>query len=69
VRRLLAAVCALAAVAWPSAASADLPVVRIDASRAIPNEPKVGARLHMRGYRGRIRIETRGQSSQAFPKK
>jgi CotH kinase protein len=52
----------------PAAASAAPPVVRIDASRAIPNEPKIGAQLRMPGYRGRIEIETRGQSSQRFPK-
>jgi len=56
------------ALAAPAAAHA-LPVLRIDAPRAIPNEPKIGATLRMPGYRGRIGIETRGQSSQQFPKK
>ncbi len=50
--------------------AAGLPLVRIDASRAIPNEPKVPATLLMPGYRGRIGIEQRGQSSRRlFPKK
>jgi hypothetical protein len=45
-------------------------VLRIDTARAIPNEPKVAARLSMPGYRGRIGIELRGQSSRRlFPKK
>jgi hypothetical protein len=59
----------LAAGAAPSSAEAALPVVRIDSQRAVPNEPKVRARLAMPGYRGRIGIELRGQSSQQFPKK
>jgi hypothetical protein len=65
-RAILLALAALLAV--PASAPA-LPVLRIDAPRAIPNEPKVGATLRMPGYRGRIGIETRGQSSQRFPKK
>ena len=56
------------ALAAPPASAAGLPVVRIDTPQAIPNEPKVDARLRMRGYEGRIAIERRGQSSQAFPK-
>ena len=63
---LTAAACAAAAA---PAAHAAVPVLRIDASRPIPNEPKVSASLRMPGYRGRIGIETRGQSSQMFPKK
>jgi hypothetical protein len=60
---------ALAAACLPTPAAA-LPVLRIDTPRAIPNEPKVGARLAMPGYRGRIGIELRGQSSlRLFPKK
>jgi CotH kinase protein len=60
----------LAGLAVPSPAAAALPVVRIDAARAIPNEPKVPARMRMPGYRGRIGIEQRGQSSRRlFPKK
>ena len=55
--------------ASPRPPRAALPVLRIDAPRAIPNEPKVGATLRMPGYRGRIGIELRGQSSQRFPKK
>jgi len=51
------------------ARAAELPVVRIDAARAIADEPKITARLRMPGYRGRIGIERRGQSSQQFPKK
>jgi hypothetical protein len=43
-------------------------VLRIDAARAIPDDPKVPARLRMPGFRGRIAIERRGQSSQMFPK-
>jgi hypothetical protein len=57
-----------AALAAPAPALA-LPVLRIDAPRAIPNEPKVAASLRMPGYRGRIGIELRGQSSLQFPKK
>src|SRR5687768_17633167 len=55
------------AAAAPAAAAP--PVVHVDAPRAIPNEPKVAAALRMPGYRGRIGIEVRGQSSQQFPKK
>ena len=62
-------VAGLAAGVAPAPAAAALPVLRIDAKRAIPNEPKVRARLAMPGYRGRIGIEVRGQSSQQFPKK
>jgi CotH protein len=66
---MTAIVAALTLVA-PEAAAADLPVLRIDAARAIPNEPKVPARLRMPGYRGQIGIEQRGQSSRRlFPKK
>jgi len=44
--------------------------MRIDVARAIPNEPKVPARLRMPGFDGRIGIEQRGQSSRRlFPKK
>ncbi len=64
---LLAAVLA-ATAATAAAAQAALPVLRIDAARAIPDEPKIPARLRMPGYRGRIGIELRGQSSQRFPK-
>jgi hypothetical protein len=68
--RLLLAVllCAIGAGAAPAGAAAALPVLRIDAARAIPDEPKAPARLRMPGYRGRIGIERRGQSSQQFPK-
>lgn len=59
---------ALGALAAPARA-AELPVLRIDAARAIPDEPKVRATLRMPGYRGGIGIETRGQSSQMFPMK
>jgi CotH kinase protein len=55
------------AAAAPAAAAP--PVVHVDAGRAIPNEPKVAATLRMPGHGGRIGIETRGQSSQQFPKK
>jgi hypothetical protein len=57
------------ALAAAAPAVAAPPLVHIDARRAIPNEPKVPATLRMPGYRGRIGIETRGQSSQQFPKK
>src|SRR5687768_944094 len=67
-RLILMAASAVTGVAEPARA-AELPVVRIDAARAIPDEPKVDARLRMPGYRGRIAIERRGQSSQQFPKK
>jgi hypothetical protein len=65
-RRLLALVPVVAALAAPSAASAQLPVVKIDVNRSIPDEPKIPATLRMPGYRGRIGIERRGQSSQRF---
>ncbi len=68
-RWIIPILAAAAGLLAPAAASADLPVVRIDAAREIPNEPKIGAQLRMPGYRGRIEIETRGQSSQMFPKK
>jgi hypothetical protein len=68
-RRLLLIITLCFAGAAAPAGAADLPVLRIDAKRAIPNEPKVGARLRMPGYRGRIGIERRGQSSQRFPKR
>jgi hypothetical protein len=58
----------VAVLAAPGVAHA-LPVLNIDAPRAIPSEPKIGATLRMPGYRGRVGIETRGQSSQQFPKK
>jgi hypothetical protein len=46
-----------------------LPTLRVDGPRAIPNEPKAAATLRMPGYRGRIGIERRGQSSlRLFPK-
>ena len=72
--RLLLQLVALLVTAAGAAAAAPaaqaVPLLRIDAARQIPNEPKVAARLRMPGYRGRIGIETRGQSSQAyFPKK
>jgi hypothetical protein len=63
-----AALVALATTAEPAAA-AELPLLRIDSARAIPDEPKVRAHLRMPGYRGRIGIERRGQSSQMFPKR
>jgi hypothetical protein len=63
-----AALVALATTAVPASA-ARLPVLRIEAARTIPDEPKVRAQLRMPGYRGRIGIEHRGQSSQAFPKR
>jgi hypothetical protein len=66
--RTLPLAAALALLTAPTAAAAP-PVVRIDAPRAIPDEPKVAATMRMPGYRGRIGIETRGQSSQQFPKK
>ena len=68
-RRLLALVPLVAALAAPSVADARLPLLKLDSRRAIPSEPKVPATLRMPGYRGRIEIETRGQSSQIFPMK
>ena len=68
-RRLLALVPVVAIFAAPSVADARLPLLNIDSRRAIPNEPKAPATLRMPGYRGRIGIETRGQSSQIFPMK
>jgi hypothetical protein len=65
-RWLLALVPVVAALATPSVAGARLPVLKVDANRSIPNEPKVRATLRMPGYRGRIGIERRGQSSQQF---
>jgi hypothetical protein len=67
-RIAVTAIVAIAAFA-DTAAAADLPVLRIASPRAIPDEPKVRAHLRMPGYRGRIGIERRGQSSQMFPKK
>jgi hypothetical protein len=67
-RIVIAALIALATNAEPAAA-AELPLLRIDSARAIPDEPKVRAHLRMPGYRGRIGIERRGQSSQMFPKR
>ena len=68
-RWLLALVPVVAALATPAVADARLPVLKIDSRRAIPNDPKVPATLRMPGFRGRIGIETRGQSSQRFPMK
>src|SRR5688572_31589978 len=65
-RSIFLAFAALAAL--PAAAHA-LPVIHVDVPRAIPDEPKVAGTLRMPGYRGRIGIEVRGQSSQQFPKK
>ena len=59
----------LTAAGTASPAQGALPVLRIDSSRPIADEPKVGAVLRMPGYRGRVGIEHRGQSSQQFPKK
>jgi hypothetical protein len=65
--RILLALLLLATVA-PARAAA-LPTLRIDAPRAIPDEPKLAASLRMPGYSGRIGIERRGQSSlRLFPK-
>jgi hypothetical protein len=50
-RWLIAALLAVAAFAERAAPAAALPVLRIDAAREIPNEPKVPARLRMPGYR------------------
>ena len=71
VRRLVVAVSIAVAcsVMGASAASAELPSVRIDAARAIRDAPKVAAGVRMPGYSGRAGIELRGQSSQMFPKK
>jgi hypothetical protein len=67
VATLLAALAA--AAARPAPAAAALPVVHLEVGRAVPNEPKIGARMRMPGYTGRIGIERRGQSSlRLFPK-
>jgi len=69
-RWLITAILTGLALGAPQTAAADLPVLRVDSARAIPNEPKVPARLRMPGYRGHIGIEQRGQSSRRlFPKK
>jgi hypothetical protein len=62
-------VAAMAPALLPAAAHADLPAMKIQARQAIPDAKKTAATLRMDGYRGRIAIETRGQSSQQFPKK
>jgi hypothetical protein len=67
-RTLLIAVLLLGAAVEPARA-AELPVLRIDLAREIPDKPKVAARLRMPGYRGEIGIERRGQSSQQFLKR
>jgi hypothetical protein len=69
VRRIVAAALVAFASAGEPAVAAELPVLRIGGPRAIPDEPKVRAHLRMPGYRGRIGIERRGQSSQMFPKR
>ncbi len=77
---LPAAVAALVTLTAPAADAAPLrsklPVVTIKTSGAIPDDPKVAARVRVidrpsgrRGYVGRAGIETRGHSSQQFPKK
>lgn len=73
-RALAALLLAGAALAGPAAgALARPPVVDIRVARAIPDDPKIPARLRVTGpdsrYRGRAGIELRGHSSQMFPKK
>ena len=71
-RHALVPLAALAVLAPGPTAAAALPRVVIDAPRAIPDEPKVTARMKVggrRGYVGRVGIEIRGSSSQLFPKK
>jgi hypothetical protein len=67
-----------AATAVPAAQAAELrsklPIVRIGTSKPVPNDPKIAARMRIgdrgrRVYAGRAGIETRGHSSQLFPKK
>jgi hypothetical protein len=80
----LSAATAAAGDAKAATLRSKLPLVVIDTSRKVPNEPKVAARVRVidgpgrrpnrpsdRGnvYAGRGRIETRGHSSQLFPKK
>ncbi len=64
---------AAAATAQAGASAASLPAVRLTTTRAIRDEPKVRVRVRLRrpsgGYDGWGAIETRGQSSQSFPKK
>jgi hypothetical protein len=69
VTRLLCGVAACLAVGVSAPAAAALPVVRIGTPRAVPDGPKLPARMAMPGYRGRVGIETRGHSSQRFPKR
>jgi hypothetical protein len=70
---LLTISAAFAALAAPASAPAALPRVHLEVGRAIPNEPKVGGSMRVRGpgrdVTTRIAIETRGHSSQQFPKK
>ncbi len=79
--------CAVAVPAWGQVPSftSNLPIVVIDTQgRAIPDEPKIVARMGIidngegvrnstgdpfNGYDGFVGIEVRGASSQAFPKK
>ena len=68
-RRIVVATLVTFAAAAHPAAAAELPMLHINSPRAIPDEPKVRAKLRMPGYRGRIGIERRGQSSQMFPKR
>jgi len=68
-RRMVAAGALALFLGGASSAAAAVPLVRIDVPRAIPDEPKIDGRMSMPGYRGRIGIERRGQSSQMFPKK
>ena len=71
-RRLSAALAAgaatLAGAAAPPAAQA-LPRISVDGPRVVPEARKAPARLTAPGFRGRVGIEVRGQSSARFPKR
>jgi hypothetical protein len=60
---------AVAMLAGAQPARAELPVVSLDVGREIPDDPKVEGRMRMPGYSGRVGVERRGMSSQAFPKR
>jgi hypothetical protein len=61
---------AAAALAVCAPAASALPRIAVETTRAIPDEPKVPARVRIAGaYRGRAGIEVRGHTSQRFPKK
>jgi hypothetical protein len=59
-----------ASLALAAESPAALPTVSLDVPRPIRDDPKVDGRMRVTGgFRDRIGIELRGQSSQTFPKK